>query len=133
MDTVQVQTQIPMENLLHGVEQLSLPDLENFVSRVMEIQAQRKAPTLSAEESELLLRINQGLSPDTWKQYEELKQKRRAGTLTEMEHQTLIDISNQIEEANARRMESLGQLAILRNVSPEKLMADLQITQQTYE
>jgi hypothetical protein len=122
-----------MENLLHGVEQLSLPDLENFVSRVMEIQAQRKAPTLSAEESELLLRINQGLSPDTWKQYEELKQKRRAGTLTEMEHQTLIDISNQIEEANARRMESLGQLAILRNVSPEKLMADLQITQQTYE
>jgi hypothetical protein len=122
-----------MENLLHGVEQLSLPDLENFVSRVMEIQAQRKAPTLSAEESELLLRINQGLSPDTWKHYEELKQKRRAGTLTEMEHQTLIDISNQIEEANARRMESLGQLAILRNVSPEKLMADLQITQQTYE
>jgi hypothetical protein len=133
MATVQVQTQIPIENLLHGVEQLSLSDLENFVTQVMQIQAQRKAPTLTAEESELLLRINQGLSPDTWQQYEELKQKRREETLTEPEYQTLIVLSNQVEEANAKRVESLAKLAVLRNISLDKLMADLQITLQTYE
>jgi len=59
-----------------------------------------------------------------------LKQKRRAETLTEAEHQTLIEISNQVEEANARRIKSLVQLAALRNVSLETLMADLQIMPQ---
>lgn len=133
MTIVQIQTQIPLENLLQGVEQLSLPDLENFVAQVMHIQAQRKAPALTAEESQLLQRINQGLSPDTWQQYEELKKKRRGETLTETEHQTLIDISNQVEEANASRIKSLVQLAALRNVSLDTLMADLQITPQMYE
>jgi hypothetical protein len=133
MATVHVKTQIPLENLLQGVEELSLPDLENFVTQVMHIQAQRKAPALTAEESELLLRINQGLSADVWQQYEELKQKRQMENLTAAEHQTLIELSNQIEEANAKRIESLAKLAVLRNISIETLMADLQITQQTYE
>ena len=133
MATLHVQTQIPLENLLHGVEQLSLADLENFVAQVMQIQAQRKAPSLTAKETELLLGINKGLSPNIWQQYEELKQKRRAETLTEIEHQTLLEISNQIEEANAQRVEALTQLAALRNVSLDTLMANLQITPQTYE
>lgn len=133
MATVQVKTQIPIENLLHGVEQLNSADLENFVNQVMQIQAQRKAPSLSAEESELLNQINQGVSPETWQQYEELKQKRRAETLSESEHQTLIELGNQIEEANAKRIESLAKLATLRNVSLNSLMADLQITPQIYE
>jgi hypothetical protein len=132
MATVQVQTQIPLENLLRGVEELSLPDLENFVTQVMQIQAQRKAPSLTAEESKLLLRINQGLSPDVWQQYEALKQKRSAGTLTEADHQTLINIGNRVEEVNARRIESLARLAVLRNVSLDTLIADLQIIPQTY-
>ena len=133
MPTVQVKTQIPLENLLHGVEQLSSTDLEDFVSQVIQIQAQRKVPTLTAEESELLLQINQGLSPNIWQQYEELKQKRRMETLTEAEHQTLIEISNQIEEANASRIESLAMLAAIRNISLDVLMANLQITPHSYE
>ena len=133
MATVQVQTKIPIENLLDGVEQLTSSDLEEFVSQVMRIQAQRKVSSLSFEESDLLQHINEGISSDTWEQYEELKRKREAEILSENEHQTLLQISNQIEEANAKRIELLSRLALIRKVSLDTLMTELEITSQGYE
>jgi hypothetical protein len=48
--------------LLKAVNQLSLPDLEQFVSQVLVLQAQRRANSLPQSEAELLLKINQGIS-----------------------------------------------------------------------
>jgi hypothetical protein len=59
MSTIKVEVQLSLEELLKAVDQLSLPDLEQFASKVLVIQAQRKAPTLPQSEAELLLKINQ--------------------------------------------------------------------------
>ena len=89
-------------------------------------------PHLPRKEAELLLAINQGLAPELWQRYHELIAKRRAETLTPDEQTHLIELSDRIEEANARRMEALVDLAFLRQTSLEALMDQLGIKSPGY-
>ena len=83
---------------------------------------------LPATESELLQKINLGLSQETWHRYHELTGKRGAETLTPAEHAELLALTHVIEEANARRIGHLVELARLRGVSPDRLMLELGIS-----
>jgi hypothetical protein len=83
-------------------------------------------------ESELLQDINLGLSENRWQRYHHLIDKRNAETLRANEQTELITISDQIEIANARRMESLLKLAQLRQTSLEELMSRLGLMGQQY-
>ena len=94
---------------------------------------QLTAPRLPADEAALLQTINQGFSSETWQRYESLKAKRRVGTLTPQEQTELIALSDQMEEMNVRRMESVSQLAHLRKTSIDALMEDLGIKSSLYE
>jgi hypothetical protein len=132
MPMVQVKSQVSLDELLNGVAQLSLPELERFVSRVIALQAQRKSPSLPKGESELLLKINQGLPLDTQKRYDELVAKRKAETLTPDEHQELLRLIDQIEKADAERMKYMADLAHLRGTSLAALMKDLGIRSPAY-
>ena len=80
----------------------------------------------------MLRHINLGLSQATWRRYHELVAKRRAEKLTPEEQTALLAISDQIEEANARRMAYLVELARLRKTSLGAVMADLGIKPATY-
>jgi uncharacterized protein (DUF1778 family) len=82
---------------------------------------------LSKRESELLLAINQSFSHVHWQHYFELIDKRDAETVTLEELNELIGITNSIEEANAKRLQYLVELAQLRNTSLDKLMDDLDL------
>jgi hypothetical protein len=64
----------------------------------------------------LLEKINEGLSPETWQRYHELKARRDAATLTPEEHAELIALSDTIEAWNVRRLEFVAELARLRGV-----------------
>lgn len=88
-------------------------------------RARNDTPHLSTVETRLLQKVNLGLSQEVWQHYHELIAKRRAEILTPEEHATLITLSDQIEEANARRIEALAELARLRQTSLEELMSDL--------
>jgi predicted HicB family RNase H-like nuclease len=70
--------------------------------------------SLPLSETELLQQINLGLFAEQWKQYHAWIAKRRAETLTPDEQAALIALSDQIEQANARRMKALIELAKLR-------------------
>lgn len=74
------------------------------------------ASTLPPREAELLQEINAGLPDETWAEYRFLIAKRTDGTLTQAEHQTLVRLSDQVEEAHARRMQRVAELARLRGV-----------------
>lgn len=79
--------------MLKAVEQLSQADLEQFVSQVIALQAQRKASSLPQTEAELLMKINQGVPAETQHLYNELIAKREAETLTIDEHQNLLHLT----------------------------------------
>lgn len=132
MSTISVQSEVSLESMIRGVEQLSTPDLEQLVDRVLTIRARRRAPSLSRKETELLRKINQGLPVDTQQRFDELTAKRRAEMLNQEEHQELLQTLDQIEQHDVKRLEALAELSQLRNVSIRVLMKDLGIHSPDY-
>jgi hypothetical protein len=53
--------QLSTEQIISAIARLSLPELEQVFDHVLVLQARRKATALSAAESALLARVNQGL------------------------------------------------------------------------
>jgi hypothetical protein len=132
MPTVEVRSQVSLEELLNGVAQLDTPELEHFISQVLTLRAKRIAPCLLREEAGLLEKINQGSPLDVQQRYNELTARRRAETLTPDEHQELLTLIDFIEQADAERAQALTELAQLRNVSVTTLMAELGIHPPDY-
>jgi len=132
MSTIHIEAQLSSDELLKAIRQLSLPELEQFVSQVIALQAQRKAPSLPHAEAELLIKINQGVAFEIQKRYDELIAKRRAETLTPDEHDELLRLTDQIEQLEAHRVEYLSKLAHLRRTSLTELMQNLGIRPPAY-
>ncbi|HEY52605.1 MAG TPA: STAS/SEC14 domain-containing protein [Caldilineae bacterium] len=125
---MQITMELPADELLKAVEQLSLPDLEQFVQQTVRLLARRRAPVLPRKEAELLLKINQTAPPlDLQARYDELAAKRQAETLTPGEHEELMHLTDQLDELNVHRLEYLAELARLRQTSLSVLMEDLGI------
>jgi hypothetical protein len=120
------------EELLTAANQLSENDLDRLLQEIAVLRAQRKAHVLPTEEARLLQKINQGIPSELRAQYQTLRAKREAETLTEQEHQTLIQLSNQIEQLGVQRLEALVNLAQLRRVSLSDLIETLAIAPVTY-
>ena len=116
------------EELLHALQELATPELEQMVSRLILLKAERTAPHLPPRESELLLRINQGLPEDAARRDRDLISRRKAGTLSPEEHEELLHLTDQAEVLEAGRLSHLAELARLRHTSLSRLMEELGIS-----
>jgi hypothetical protein len=123
MPTLHIET----EQLLHAALQLPRSELEQFVTRLLMLSLPQDTPRLSQTESELLLKINQGLPPATQQQLDALIAKRQTQTLTPEEHQELIQLTESIEQADVERLRYLLELAALRKLSLDELTRHLGI------
>ncbi len=121
-----------LDELIKAANQLDGTDLERLLQQVVVLRTQRKAHVLPAEEAQLLDKINQGIPPELRAQYQVLRAKREAENLTDLEYDTLIQLSNQIEQLGAQRLEALANLAQLREVSLQQLMETLGIQPVNY-
>jgi len=111
---------------------LSLYELEKFVRQLIALQAYKKAPSLSKDESLLLQKINQGISLDMQKRYDELISRRQSEALNESEYNELLAISDQIEKLDTNRVACLKELAHIRHTSLSSLMKKLGIKTPVY-
>lgn len=84
-------------------------------------------PTLSQRESELLTNINQGLPLADARRMKTLIAKRQSYTITEGELQELIQLTDEAERLNVERLKDLIELAHLRGVTLDEVMAQLGI------
>lgn len=123
MPTIRIET----EQLLHAALQLPRAELEQFVARRLMLSIRQNTPRLTQAESELLLKIKQGLPPAMQQKLDELIAKRQTQTLTSEEHQELMRLTEHIEKADAERLQHLLKLASLRNISLDELMQQLGI------
>ena len=100
-----------------------------FVLATLEARLKQAKPgtVLSKEETALLSQINEGLRQVTWQRFHELNGKRQAETLTTQEHAELLDLIDQVEIYGAKRLGYLSQLAKLRDVTLDEVMAQLGI------
>src|SRR5687768_9733047 len=78
---------VPAEDVVVGALSQSLAQTK---------RAPRPAARLSADESKLLLAINEGLSEVDWRRFHELQARRRAELLTEPEQRELITINDRL-------------------------------------
>lgn len=62
-----------------------------------------------------------------WKRYDKLNAKFRKGKITEIEHEELLRLNDNVELYNATLLENLTKLARLRKQPIDKLMNDLGI------
>lgn len=116
-----------LDELLHAVHELDETDLDQLVRQALLLQAQRRATVLPSVESELLLQINQGIPFSLHKRYRELAAKRDEETLSELEYEELLNLSDRIEHLAVQRLEALSKLAALRHISLQQVMDDLGI------
>jgi nitric oxide reductase activation protein len=121
-----------LDELIQAANQLNETELDQLLQQVVTMRARRKAPVLPEEEVLILQQINQSIPADLRQQYQVLREKREAETLTPTEHELLIELSKQIENFGAKRLESLYKLAQLRQVSLSSLMETLGIPNLNY-
>lgn len=130
--TPELETQIQEEAAKAGMA----PD-RLVLSAVQELLHQRRTegsiPHLSKAESELMQRINEGVSVETWRHYHALIAKRNAETLTDEEQKVLVGLVDQVEIAHARRLGYLLELADLRGTTLDAEMKALGIPQRSYK
>ena len=114
-----------VDELIRAANQLDETELDRFLQQVVTLRTQRKASVLSVEEAQLLDKINQTIPPSLQEQYQRLGTKREDESLTAQEHSQLIELSKQIEQIGAERLEALATLAQLRRVSLPEIMSQL--------
>jgi hypothetical protein len=127
MATLHIEAQLSSDDLLKAMEKLETPELERFVSLLLDLKARRSAPSLPSREAELLAKINQGLPAALTSRYHELIDKRRAGTIGADEYEELLRLTDEVETLHAQRIENLADLARLRGVPLAGVMQQLGI------
>ncbi len=123
--------QLSTEQIISAVDHLSLLELEQVFDHVLAVQAERKAPHLTADESTLLARINQGLPSDLRERLVLLRAGRESDSITAVEYEELTRLTDHAEELHAERMTALVELARLRGVSLTALMDQLGIRDES--
>ena len=121
MPTIQIET----DQLLNAALQMSREELEQFVARLFTLKARQETPGLSERQTELLLKVNQGLPPNMQQRLNELIAKRRSYTITQDELQELIQLTDRVELFDAERLKHLIELAHLRGVTLDELTTKL--------
>lgn len=125
--------EIDLDDIFEGIARLEMDELEEFTDRVMDLRASRRAPRLSKEETELLLKINHGVPTEVRQRYEELNEKLHDDeAISAEEHQEFLELVEQIKLSDAERLHSLIELARIRRMTVDTLMDQLGIRQPAY-
>jgi hypothetical protein len=132
MPEIQASTQLTAGQLLRAAEQMSEKELDGFVEQVVALRARHRAPSLSKVESDLLVRINQGVPRDLQQRYDELIARRREGTLTDEEYEELLRRTDEVEALDVTRVELLVELARLRRTTLPAVMEELGLKSPPY-
>lgn len=129
MPTIQSKNGTSTTKLLQATANLSSLELDNFVNQAIILRAKRNAANVSRDESEILLKINQGLSPRLQKRFDELAEKLQPEKMTADERQEFLRLTNRIEKQDAKRIVLLGKLAEIRQQTLDEVIKDLGIGQ----
>lgn len=104
-----------------------------YVRRLLE-RYLAPSPVRDAEaEADLLRQTGIGLTEAEWAEYHHLAGMRRSETLTAADQARLIELTDAIEMANARRLAALAQLARMRGTNIDALMDTLGLGSPGYD
>jgi DNA-binding CsgD family transcriptional regulator len=126
------QIELSSEQLFKAVARLPQLELDRFIAQVVKLRSPTEGHKLSRRESELLLKINQGIPAEIQRRYDDLIARRQNFALTPTEYEELLRLTNQIEMLDAQRIEYLSKLARLRKKPLTVVMDELGIQAPVY-
>ncbi len=100
--------------ITEAAQNLSLPELDAVMERLTTIRAHRRVSALSQTEADLLKRIETAVPLTALQRRKTLKAQRE---LTDEEHSEFARLTDEIETAEAGRIDLLSELAALRGVT----------------
>jgi hypothetical protein len=120
-----VQLEVTTENLLSAVVQMPEGEFNSFVEKARKLRS--KEQRISSKEADLLHKINTVFSAEKRERYNELYAKFQSQNITEQENTELLELSDEFEVLNAKRLAYVGDLATMRGHSLQKVMSDLEL------
>lgn len=113
---IKSQIRLGLKDILEGISQLEISDIEVFLKEVSQILSQKKREANSqSKEEKLLNQLNNNYPVELSQRYNRLKIKAEKEKLTDQEHKELIALSDQFEVLDAQRLQFLLELSKLRN------------------
>ena len=124
-----VHLEVTTENLLNAVAQMPESEFNRFVEKAKKLRRNSEIKqVVSLEEADLLHQINTIFSAEKRQRYNELYARFKNEDLSENEYKELLELSNEFEILNAKRLNYIGELAELRGQSLEQVMDFFEIT-----
>ena len=127
MPIVQVKAELSFDQLVEAVRQLSENERERLLAEVSDTRHLRENRRMSDVESEIIAKINQEVPEPLQRRFDELVAKRTDGALTDEEYEELLELTDQVELLDAKRVEYLTELAAIRRQTLSDLMDELKI------
>jgi len=124
MPTIQLNKKVNtnFEEVLSGISELELTDIEKFMKELALVVARKKAPALSGRETQLFLAINKPFNIELQKRYKVLRRKFDSNTLTSKEHEELLNINSKWDTFDLERLKKIIELAQLKNMPVDEFM-----------
>jgi len=126
MASIQIKSEISINELLNSVEQLSAKEIDKLIKKLAAIQIKRQIPQPSKIEAQLIKKITKRLSKTKQIKYENLTQKRIAEIITDKELEELGNLIVSIEKIESDKAQAIFTLSQIRGISPVKLMTSFQ-------
>lgn len=104
-----------------------LERVKEFLQKVETEERRDDVSSLSPKESELLIKINEGLPEEIQKKYYELFKKSVEENLSEKEREVFLELIPLVEAKHAERLKYIVELAELWGVSVDEVMNRLGI------
>jgi hypothetical protein len=117
-----------VSDILNSVDRFDKSKFEQFYQELMALRLKKSGlPLLNAVESQLLNKINIEFDPKKWERLTYLDWKLEFGALTAKEETESLKLAEAYEHYSVERLKCLSQLALIRQVSIDKLMEQLGI------
>lgn len=124
-----VHLEVTTENLLNAVAQMPEGEFNRFVEKAKKLRQNGETrQTVSPEEADLLHKINTIFQSEKRQRFNELYAKFKNDDLEKNEYEELLELNNEFEMLNAKRLSYIGELAELRGQSFEQVMDFFEIT-----
>ena len=121
-----------LDTIYKTLNQLNVADLDKVMHQIIDLKQRKNPSILSRKESDLLKAINVGLPKELQNRYNVLVKKRHTETLTDIEYEELLTLTEQVEKLDNQRLSNLLELAKLRNQSLDNVITSLELKPRLY-
>ncbi len=121
------------QQVISAVQTMPLDELEQLVSNVLAVRAERIAPHITGEEIKLLRTIQRTLSKKSLLRMKELQSLRDNNELSQDGFAELAELIEKLEIIHAERMKSVSDLADLRGITFQTAMKQIGLSLPDYE